>query len=200
MYQGNLWELCSWVGQHASHPLPFQRWDFLHLFLLPVKFKAHLLGLQSKMTVTPINIVTAHKQVEWHICTYSARMCAHTYKYTHRDFYVSSLCSCHVAILDIICQYFAWWTHLSGVCSRRMQEYKASLHRCKISPLRGNGMGWKAHVIVRVYVMYMHTSDYFDNLVCLKSSSRVYWNLSTLKLILQSTVWQCIPLYYREER
>ncbi len=115
----------------------------------------------------------------WHIlkCAH-VLACVHTH--THAD--VSSLCSCHMPLPDIRPQYFAWWTHSSGLCSWKMEEYEASLHHCKISPAHRKGIGWEAHIIVNISVINMHPSSYFDSLVCFQSSSTVYRNLSTLHI------------------
>lgn len=128
---------CVSVRPHAVHPLPCWRWDFLHLFLLPAKLRAHLLVLESKMAVTPINIVTAHTQVQWHV---------HTGTHIHRDtgLYVASLCSCHMPLPNKRPHIFAWWTHssdLSPLKNAIIWSY------CKIfTASNRKGTGWEKHV------------------------------------------------------
>lgn len=71
-----------WDG--ASHQLPFWRWDFLHSSLLPANSKPICWGLKSKMALTPINIVTAHKQVQRHAHTGTHSIAGtHKHKHTH---------------------------------------------------------------------------------------------------------------------
>lgn len=147
MCQGDSGELCSFARPHASHPLLFWRWRFLHLFLLPAKFKAHLRILQSKMPVTPINIATTHTRVQWRVMVHlqmhtraHRQMHAHRYRNPHASMchpYVHTTCPLLTSDPDISpCKliHLASALKYATICFQFSLCVKEFIHPCSPQP------------------------------------------------------------------
>lgn len=146
------------------------------------------------MAGTPINIVTAHTQVQLqaHTGTFSnAHTCSHTHIHTQTQM-------CHPYV-HATCPFLTWdpdifpddLIHLASVHGR-CKNIKPPCTIARYHQQTGRELVGR-HIIINISVIYRH---YFNILVCFQSSSTVYNesihpNMHSSK----STVRHCIPLY-----